>query len=614
MQDEIQQAEATVEVKQSAIAFAKACRLELLVCRRVLHRRCINAAAQVLRLLRAEPTGVLTPDGSAPTSTASAAAGSGRHANDGSSKVVSAAAREPGGEGPQRHPEASTSQPQLTDASAAAFDLVSNVIPSAQMKPVAADAAVKGHMTESVYAGLYIADILYEPESEMQRQLQADDGTKGGGMRRADATAAKLIREARAVTLRLAERKRQAAVEHGLQPRDVRWVLQSIYAAEDGRPLSFTSAMLSPQCMASLYACHFAGLLEQAMIAKALQQFDAAAGDTGAAKACSIVADAIAPSSACDGAACVSRILSALDTALAGVGDVCTFPMHHTCGVDGTAPVATTVPHISESMRIEAVPLAPVRARAKQVFTFCDLIVSQCMTDQPIAFRQMICACRVRAINQRGLQAEREIVLSLFRQMQLSHAQQRTAASMWRAWRDMRSKLDVHFANALMPLAAILRVQDVILEGSPHSHGHSVRSVDSMDTDSAVYFLQDGKRRRNIGDGGRVCICGACAKNVGGRLLGATGHITASVDNAMRRLAQTQRREAVKFVELLRIICMPDALFTTEQYAQQTAVELQQGAIMDWYQSITLWLCKTAMEHLEREGLFESEQRGLGFV
>eukprot|EP00892_Ulva_mutabilis_P011414 jgi/Ulvmu1/8645/UM046_0050.1 len=685
--NEMQQAEYAVDSKQAAVASVKTKRLELLVSHRVINRRCVDAAAEVLRLLRAVPTGSSTPAGSAPTFTAAAA--SGRHANAGSSKVVSTATPEASGENRQSIPEPSASQPLPRNFSASGSDLGSDVTRSLQEKPVAADAEVKAKAKDAVRAALYVADIMYEPKSELQQLRLGPDSSEGGNPRRDDSTAAKLVREARAVTSRLAERRRQVAEEHGVHPHAVRWVVQSPYAAEDGRPLSFTSAMLTPQCLASLYTCHLGGLLEEVMLAEALQQVDAAAGGGGGARARSTLADAIDPSAVQDGAASVSSIVRALDTALAGVGDVGTFPLLLTCGVDGTAPVATTVPHIVRttcryfrriltkprwlrmcevyvgfmagltqealleqapcphrevlpdgtevhaaslcprcsvfaqimavlrdevnavavrvSWTVEAVPVAFVHARAKEVFTFCDLLLSQCMTDQPIAFWQMMCS--VRGVKQRGLQAEQETVLYLFRQMQLSHAQQRAAASMWSAWQDMRSKLDTHFANALMPLAATLGMQDVILDGGPNSHGHSARSVDSMRPNMAVDLLLDGKHRPDAGVGGGVCICDACATNMGERLLGASGRSMESAHNAMLRLARAQRREAAKFVELLRVICIPDALFTTEQHAQQTVLALQQGAMMDW-----LWLCKSAKENLEREDLFESMHRCLGVV
>lgn len=56
-----------------------------------------------------------------------------------------------------------------------------------------------------------------------------------------------------------------------------------------------------------------------------------------------------------------------------------------------------------EAWEVEPVPQAEARARCAEIFSFCDLLVSQCMTDQPVAFRQMMCT--VRAVKAGGLKA-----------------------------------------------------------------------------------------------------------------------------------------------------------------------------------------------------------------
>lgn len=56
-----------------------------------------------------------------------------------------------------------------------------------------------------------------------------------------------------------------------------------------------------------------------------------------------------------------------------------------------------------EMWEVAAVPFADVRRRCAEVYSFCDLLVSQCMTDQPVAFRQMMCT--VRAVKSGGHRA-----------------------------------------------------------------------------------------------------------------------------------------------------------------------------------------------------------------
>lgn len=194
-------------------------------------------------------------------------------------------------------------------------------------------------------------------------------------------------------------------------------------------------------------------------------------------------------------------------------------------------------------------------------------------------------------------------MLSLFRRMRLTRRAQRAAAGMWRAWRDSRAALDDKFSDALMPLTAVMGLPDMMLSSQPHAYGHAVRSVNGI-----IDHVQPSAID-NQADGGDVCICDTCAANIGERLLGATGHSTACAHRAMTRLDAAQKHEAKEFVQLLRTICTPDVVFTTDQYARQTVLALQLGALMDW-----VWLCKTASEELAREELFDSVHCCLGTV
>lgn len=58
-----------------------------------------------------------------------------------------------------------------------------------------------------------------------------------------------------------------------------------------------------------------------------------------------------------------------------------------------------------DAWEVAPVPAVDVRSRCTQVHAFCDLLISQCMTDKPVEFRQMSCtAC---AVKPRGLHAVR---------------------------------------------------------------------------------------------------------------------------------------------------------------------------------------------------------------
>lgn len=46
---------------------------------------------------------------------------------------------------------------------------------------------------------------------------------------------------------------------------------------------------------------------------------------------------------------------------------------------------------------VAPIPAADIRSRCAEVYTFCDLLVSQCMTDRPVEFRQMTCSVCVES-------------------------------------------------------------------------------------------------------------------------------------------------------------------------------------------------------------------------
>lgn len=83
----------------------------------------------------------------------------------------------------------------------------------------------------------------------------------------------------------------------------------------------------------------------------------------------------------------------------------CTLPMHarkrRACRLE-----AAHGPHglwwlQGEAWPAEVVPLAALRARWGDLYGFCGLMTTQCLTDQPVAFRQMMCGMRDRTC--RGL-------------------------------------------------------------------------------------------------------------------------------------------------------------------------------------------------------------------
>eukprot|EP00892_Ulva_mutabilis_P001433 jgi/Ulvmu1/11290/UM074_0005.1 len=247
-------------------------------------------------------------------------------------------------------------------------------------------------------------------------------------------------------------------------------------------------------------------------------------------------------------------------------------------------------------------PVAELRGRCNEIYSFCTLLVCQCMTDQPVKFRRMLCAAR--AISIRNISSEHEIVLELFQKMRLHPEQKRAAAAMWRTWRDSRFVLDTALTTAQLPLAGLLGAPDIVLGQQSQPEGHTVRSIDSAGWLGSGADAQHGTQHAEHGESGGiacgdVCLCVSCAANISGSLLGASSHSTAVASKAMDHLAAVHRDDADEAVELLRAMCIPGVMFTAEQYARQSALTLQQGAMVDW-----VWFCKTAAEELEREALY----------
>lgn len=232
---------------------------------------------------------------------------------------------------------------------------------------------------------------------------------------------------------------------------------------------------------------------------------------------------------------------------------------------------------------------------------------------------------------------EAEIVLDLFRALRLTEEQQQTAAEAWRGWVRIREALDRSVADALQPLEGLLDVADLMLDATnPFSHTvHSIESCGWLGTGADHHggapaadallgppISSDGAavEAGDVGAlepaagvdgpgggadvalrGDRICLCMSCASIMAKRMAGVSAGVTADARRSVAALSGVHRRDGEVAVEQLRAICMPGSIFTPEQYAQQTALVLQQGALMDW-----LWLCKVAAAELQHREVFEN--------
>lgn len=228
---------------------------------------------------------------------------------------------------------------------------------------------------------------------------------------------------------------------------------------------------------------------------------------------------------------------------------------------------------------------------------------------------------------------ESEIVLDMFRALKLTPEQQQVAAESWRGWVRIRAALDRSVAVALEPLNSLLDLPDLMLECPATSEPHAVHNIErggwlgtGADRDVSVgppeLGLSPGRPPTTRGpeveskeagarapaagtegaavQGHRICLCGGCVRVLEERMAGLNAYVTAAARRGVAALAGVHRREGEVAVEQLRAICMPGAIFTPEQYAHQTAIVLQQGALMDWF-----WLCKVAAAELQHTELFD---------
>eukprot|EP00892_Ulva_mutabilis_P011413 jgi/Ulvmu1/8644/UM046_0049.1 len=296
-----------VTARTASIAHARSKRLMLLQQRLTLDQRCVNASEDLLLLLRYDRTNSRVrahPTAAAPGHAAQH--GMGRRAAD-------VAVAVPAVEDTQPNPESLTVRAALSKADAF----------------VATDAW--GYMPKYWESGsVYRLHTCGKGMGD-----SGGSGEVGGG-----------AQLAQRLTARLHDCRLRVARSAGVQPHAVRWVLQSPHAAEDGQALSFTSALVSPQCMASFYACHFGGLLEEAMLAEAPLHVGESMENERAAPACSQGRQGGGPTASAmhDSHASAAVTVKALDTALSGVEGAPACLLLMTCGLDSCAPVATAVP------------------------------------------------------------------------------------------------------------------------------------------------------------------------------------------------------------------------------------------------------------------------------
>lgn len=278
VQDEIQKMTEVISACQLSTAEAKSKRLVLLKQNRELHSRYLQAVKLSLSLVRDEHPSSAPPGDS---SRGSAEAASAR---------ISGSTGRP--ENQDDQPEAP--QPDGGKAARTEAGVVRLGVTRDSRPDVPAKSSSQVVTPPIVRAPLRVEDIMYDPEEEFgvfaESQLAVDAGHPDGslvapGGEGMDAGTQERLRLSRRVAASLQNRKRVEAAAAHVRPADVHWVLQSPYAVEGEEPLSFTSAMEGPECMASLYACHFVGLLEEGMLAAVLDQYEAAPADAEASAA-----------------------------------------------------------------------------------------------------------------------------------------------------------------------------------------------------------------------------------------------------------------------------------------------------------------------------------------
>lgn len=273
MQEELLQASSAVESCKEAQASAKARRLRLLAANHTLNSRILQAGEDLLTVLRAKELGISLPSsdqtlcdtagrpsllqtqptkaGSPGTAHSVADRGSAARACGTPAAPRGAASRAAVNAGDGRGAVMTlgtgsvVSKPSTT-MTAPLF--AADILPARRPPPISSPGASAGDAPAAA------------PPLPYTYMATGVLGMHAGG------AAVEELAMAREMTAMVQAARTRVASAAGVRPEGVRWFLQGPHLAAGGERLSFSSAISSRRCMASMYANHFTSLLEKAML------------------------------------------------------------------------------------------------------------------------------------------------------------------------------------------------------------------------------------------------------------------------------------------------------------------------------------------------------------